>query len=250
MTLFGKIVVVLNLVLSLLMAAWALGLWTNRIDWSNNKGADLQPPGELTLRKAEAERAWNEAPGGFAAYRDAKAALFAREDGKEDGKDGRAADRNWYAAEIEHLRTGATEANPGRMVDLALGQGLPTPDPRNYDRPTMKIAKDKFGKPIQSIAAYAKRETELFKELADVQDEYQKSVEEDTRLTERLIGPKGLQQRILDEQAKLAEVLKEAELLRPLLINAVVESELILKRREFLKARIAEILASDATSSQ
>jgi hypothetical protein len=249
MTAFGKTLVILNLFLSVLMMAWALALWTNRIDWSNRKGDDLRPPGELVEREAEARRYWSEIPGAFVSYRDSKLALSAVEDGRTpDHKDGRAADRAWYEAELEHLRTGATEANPARAVRL--NQGLAVPDPKNYNRPTMDPARDKFNKNLLSMSAYNTQEAKVLKELNDAKEQHRAAIEEDTKLTERLIGPKGLQQRILDEKAKLAEVRKEIELIRPILINTAVESELILKRRGFLKARIEELKALDVAGTQ
>ena len=52
---------------------------------------------------------------------------------------------------------------------------------------------------------------------------------------------KGLRQRINDERAKRTAVVAEADFVRPLLINTVVESELILKRQKSLRARVSEL---------
>ena len=72
------------------------------------------------------------------------------------------------------------------------------------------------------------------------------AAELDTQLTNELAGDpvkrsKGLRQRINDERAKRADVVAEADFVRPLLINTVVESELILKRQKSLRARVGEL---------
>ena len=78
---------------------------------------------------------------------------------------------------------------------------------------------------------------------------HQKFVEEDTRLTNVLAGfkdpkegdVKGLRQRIVEERVKLHELAEEQKFVRPLLINAFVESQLVLKRADALKARMREL---------
>jgi len=56
-----------------------------------------------------------------------------------------------------------------------------------------------------------------------------------------VIGPKGLQQRLVDEQGKRSDLVAELKLVRPQLINAVVDSDLVLRRQRALEARIKEL---------
>ena len=50
MTKFAKIMIFLTVAMSIVMAAWALGVYTNHIDWSANKATADRPAGELTKR--------------------------------------------------------------------------------------------------------------------------------------------------------------------------------------------------------
>jgi hypothetical protein len=229
MTLFGKILVFLNLALSLLLASWAFGLYSGRIDWSDNQAKGTQPAGELRPRQAEATERWQGlrvAEGN----RDRARADLEREEGGVPG------DRLWYLAEMEQLRTGT---NPARAV--VFKNGLPVADPRNPYRPEMVGAKDQAGKPLRSLAAYVRDEDTVSKELAAVLARYEDQIGQDRKLTQLLIGPQGLQQRLVDEKVKRERVVAEQRLVEPRLINAVVDSELILKRRRQLEQRIKEL---------
>src|SRR5439155_24400695 len=48
----GRVLVFVNLILALGMGVWAFGLYSGRIDWSDNPAKQTQPPGELTKRQA------------------------------------------------------------------------------------------------------------------------------------------------------------------------------------------------------
>jgi hypothetical protein len=240
MTLLGKILVFLNLALSMLLASWAFGVYANRIDWSDNKGDEKkgQPAGELVSRKAELGESGRPGPL-WMGLRTAEASWLEarRKLGREE--DRIAGDRLWYYAEMEHLRTGATAVNPARAVVFT--DGLPAADPKNPYRPQMVGARDQAGKPLRSLAAYGRDLEAIRKDLGTVLARYQEQIEQDMKLTQLLIGPKGLQQRLVDEKVKREDVVKEQGLVRPQLVNAVVESELVLKRRRELEKRIEEL---------
>jgi hypothetical protein len=238
MTLFGKILVFLNLAFSMVLASWAFGVYANRIDWSDNPEKKGQPAGELVSRKAEVGESGRPGPL-WAGVRTAEASwLAARRDlEREEGRV--AEDRLWYYAEMEHLRTGATAGNPARAV--VFKDGLPAVDPKNPYRPLMVEAKDQAGKPLRSLVSYEEAEKTVRKELAAVLGRYREQIGEDMKLTQLLIGPKGLQQRLVDEKVKREDVVKEQGLVQPQLVNAVVDSELILKRRRELEKRIKEL---------
>jgi hypothetical protein len=94
------------------------------------------------------------------------------------------------------------------------------------------------------MVAYNQAEDALNQQNEVVSKGLVKAIEEDKDLTNRLIGEganKGLQQRILDERAKMKEAINEQGFVRPLLINAVVESDLVFRRQRALEARINEL---------
>jgi hypothetical protein len=237
MTLFGKLLVLGTLAVSLLMMTFALAVWTNRIDWTDRPAKEGDPGGELAQRDAEAKRLWGELRLAESGWRLRQAAL-ARDEAQ------RVQDRLWYQTELAHLRTTATPNNPCRAV--VAPRGVPVPDQRNPSRPQMAAATDQGGQPLASLAFYNGQDEQLTKDLLAVADNLKKAAEADTRLTNELVGDplkrtKGLRQRINDERAKRTAVVAEADFVRPLLINTVVESELILKRQKSLRARVGEL---------
>jgi hypothetical protein len=237
MTQFGKLLVLFTLAVSLLMMGFALAVWTNRIDWSDRPPKDGDPGGLLNQREAEVKRLWGE-------LRLAESAWRLSHETLQRDEAQRVQDRAWYRAELAHLEQGATLNKPCRAVVFV--KGVPVPDARNFGRPQMVGATDQAGKPLVSLAAYDKLDEQIHKETLAAVDKFKKAVETDTRLTNELVGDpikrtKGLRQRINDERLKRADVVAEADFVRPLLINTVVEAELILKRQKSLRARVSEL---------
>jgi hypothetical protein len=237
MTLFGKLLVLFTLVISLVMMGLGLAVYTNRIDWTDRQPKDGDPGGELAQREAEAKRLWNELRLAESGWRLRQAAL-ARDEER------RVQDRAWYQGQLTHLRSGANANSPAREV--VFNNGVPVPDPRNPSLPQMRPAADRAGQPLMSLAWYDSRDEAIHKETLAAVDRFKKLVEQDTQLTNELVGDpikrtKGLRQRINDERIKRADVVAEADFVRPLLINTVVESELILKRQKSLRARVSEL---------
>src|SRR4051812_46322684 len=58
MTKFGKILVFLDLGLSLLLMTWAINFYLARIDWTDTAAKGDQPAGELVARKAKIDSLW------------------------------------------------------------------------------------------------------------------------------------------------------------------------------------------------
>src|SRR5262249_32513617 len=102
MTLIGKFLVMINLVLSLLMMTWGLNIFEPRIAWSDQKGKDGAPDGELVARREKAKELNTAIAGAEIRWRDARAGIMALEDGKgPDFADGRVATRAWYEQELQ-----------------------------------------------------------------------------------------------------------------------------------------------------
>jgi hypothetical protein len=235
MTAFGKILVFLNLAFSLIGMTWALGLWTARIDWTLTPAKGAEPPGKLKEVRDEitAELAALKAP--EAGWRAAREGLLNQEYVRR-------ADRVWYADELKHLRTGATAKAPARVVKRV--RHLPEPDPRNFNRPTMEVAKDRDDKPLLSLSAYNAQSETTLKELSLALGQLQKKIDEDIELTDRLVGTperKGLQQRLIDERVKREGIVFEQSQVRPLLVNVAAESDSILRRHASLLRRLDEL---------
>lgn len=252
MTLFGKILAVFILAISVLMATGAFAIWSNRIDWSDHPPKGQDPAGVLYERQAEVKELWD----GIAAakkdditspYLSAEKDWRKSQDAVEEKERQRPNYRKWYRDELAHLRSGADAMNPARMVVVDEKTFVPSiPDPKKPGEPQMVPAKDRDNTPLLSLDAYNRALADKNKELEATIKEYKDLVQEDQDLTDRLIGDpgkdkKGLHQRVVEERTKREGVEEEIKLVKPRLINASVESELIVKRRNSLRARIAEL---------
>ncbi len=249
MTWFGKILVLCNLAFSVGLASWALIFYTTRIDWSDNPAKDNQPAGELVKRIEDAKAGWNGIPRAERDWVAVRAKLAAMEEGstrlvldqKEYKINGRRANRQWYADEMQHLRTGANADKPCQMLvfDELRRLTFADADPLT-PRPRMVPAADRDGKPLLSLAAYIDQEKTVLAELDKEQLRLQAAIEEDIRLTllitgDKEKGTKGLYARLLDEWAKKDDIMTEHGLVKYPLINTYVESELLLKRKRAWK---------------
>jgi hypothetical protein len=246
MTLFGKILVLVNFGLSVMVLVWAMAMYYGHIDWTDAKGDPNKvppvPPGELKVRKDRVAEALAALGAADVSWREQRAEL-PRQEGY------RVADRAWYADELKHARSEANAQNPAREIAVD-DKGLITlapVDPQGqpgHVRPKLKNAtEDDPKRPLLSLDANLKREQEQQLALAGEEKKLQDLIEENRRLTE-LLTPKegkGLRQRIEDEKVKVKLADEEQAILKPLLVNTAVESELILRRREMLERRLKEL---------
>src|SRR5437764_4151578 len=96
MALLGKILVFVHTGLSLCLAAWALALYTNRVDWTDRKAAADKPAGVLAQRRAEYERVVSSAVRpADTRFRNNRQLLVFHEAW-------RPAEKVWFAQELEH----------------------------------------------------------------------------------------------------------------------------------------------------
>jgi hypothetical protein len=110
----------------------------------------------------------------------------------------------------------------------------------------MVDARDRADQPLQWMSAYDQDLDTKRKEQSNVLKKYDELVKRDTSLTEELTGnkmtgTKGLHQRLEDEKAKTEGVIAELRLVKPRLVNTVVEGQLILSRQKQLESRIGEL---------
>jgi hypothetical protein len=241
MTVLGKVLVFLTFALSLAMATWAFGVYSNRIDFSDAKPKGLQPAGEYEKRRLVIEALNKELPPAEAALRNAGAAL-ANEETRL------LADRVWYHGQLEHMLSKATDRDPVQRIvyvdrgDEGGARGQIQLDPQQ--RPVLAPAKDRLGNPLLSLDRYDQDEKKLLADLDEIQTQHEKNIQEAIRLTNLLIGgegTKGLHERLLEERRKREEVIAEKGLMEPLLINTTVDAALVNKRHRQLVARIEEL---------
>jgi hypothetical protein len=241
MTLLGKILVLVNVLFSFVLFSWALAVYTNRIDWSANPPKEGKPAGVLKGRqdlvKAHYD-ALNLADARWRAARNGPDALLAQEKRRVD-------DSAWYAVELRSLRDG-----PGGNVKAAVSwvktkDGQPALDAAG--RPTLEPAARRKLKPEDAPQAlfseryYNDMLAQLTQQIEAEQVRYQDLVKQDTELSEKAIGPKGLRQRIIDEQGKSARMDDELKDVAGRRTNNLVDAELLQSRRDQLERRVEEL---------
>jgi hypothetical protein len=253
MTLLGKILVFLVTALSFVMLAWAFGLYTNRIDWSSNAAKADQPAGRLVARAKRVEEANAAVNLANARWREALRG--------NDGKDGRPVrvgllawdkrrvdSRVFYDAVLKAAVSGPDGKGEKEVIKrVETKDGRPLPDPANPNLPKLvdaerrKVAEEAKGEQLFCYDWYVQELGRLTAEIEKASAEQQKLAKEEQALTEQIIGPKGVRQRIVDEQVKLARVQEELKDVASRQTNSRVDTELLLARRAQLERRIEEL---------
>ena len=240
MTLLGKILVLANFGLSVVVMVFAMAFYyvDTYTDWS--EGTKTQK-GELGARKERVTALWDGIRTSEAGWRDVRGNLL-------DQENYRAADRPWYAAELEHARKNATDMNPAHtpVFDKGAFVTAPVANEPAHLRPKLADATDDFGRKLASLAANNKNQADKRDALAAQQKKLADLVEQDKKLTNELIPEegKGLRQRIEDEKVKIKRADEELAIMTPLQINTERESRVILRRDKMLRDRIKELEAA------
>lgn len=241
MTRLGKLLVVFNLGLALMLAAWSFSIYVNRVDWADPK------LGQFAIRTAKLDALWKGVAPAQADWLSGRAKLASEETHLAD-------ERVWYDQQLHYVLAGPAKGKGIGEVAVAakddpnarIQKGQILLDDRG--NPLLVPPRDPMNNPLQllSLAEYNKADEELLRSIQEVMAENEKQIEEANKLTDLIIGDKakgvrGFQQRINDEQAKNAAILAEMELVRPHYINALIEAQLVNKRQTQMKKRIEEL---------
>lgn len=249
MTRLGKILVLLNLGLAVMLAAWSFNVYNNGIDWTDRKDTKSTPPrtGRFAVRDAKLKDLWNGLSPAESDWMRERERLAKEESGL-------AVERVWYDKEIRYVLAGPAKNRGIREVALAgqdndkLGvkKGQVLLD--NQGNPQLVPIRDPAGNALQlqSLAEYNKEDESVLKEIANQIELHQKQIADANALTDKIIGDKakgirGLQQRIYDEQDKNVNVIAEIKRIEPLFINTLVEGQLVSKRHTQMERRIKEL---------
>jgi hypothetical protein len=243
MDLIGKILVVIVFGLSLMMAAVGGAVLYYHIDWSNNPAAPdgSAPAGELVQRIAKVKQLQGLVGPAELAWREAQSSLL----GQEARRQG---DQDWYAAELERLKTGDAAKQPILMVVYEKGNTVP--DPNNLGRPKMDPAFDVYKQPLLSLVAYNAQIAAATDETKSLLDKIAASAAEDSKLTGLLVGgnERGLIRRLKDEQDKQEGLASEISGVEFAEGQVRADSQLLLLRKKALDARVKELEKTTVTS--
>jgi len=234
---FGKILVVLHVGLSLILATWALVLFTNRMDW----------PERAPVKKKEYDGV------ATTGVRPADARFRAHRTQLESHEGWRPSERPWYELQLAFLGNGATEANPVRQVDRGPdGNPIVLPNPAaGADLVQMGAPKDNAGQPVKgrdgqpmvlkSREFYNKEFDATFAQKILAFDRRQKAGKLDSEATAKLNGPRGLYARLQFETVKQDRLKDEYNEIRPLWLNTMVEYRNLEDLRLRLAVRLKEL---------
>jgi len=218
MTVLGKCLVLANLALSVMLAATALGLYANRIDWTNSKATGDGSSGLLTQRSDRIKQLSDALALALLRYEDARTKLLSVEDyrGKTIA---------YYGNQFDQILTKADSAHPIHQI---IGNGLvPASNPAGGPL----VSRDKIVNLLQ----------EQKNKIARLNEELDKLVKEDIQVTKELADDRGLRQQVMDQQAEQDRLDQAIEQLKPRLINSIVEVDLLLQRQQDLLSREEEL---------
>ena len=236
MTFIGKLFVMINLAISLLMAVTAFGLYASGIDWTDRAAKDGQPEGKLQGLRKEIDDVVARLKLAEGSWKSARADVRTREDVRR-------IERAWSDGEMAKLAGGKEPVNRIDPVELAK-----KPAERMMPRATAFLGQEPPALMTRvfydaQLAAYQKQNTTIRIALAQ-------KVKEDEDLTRTLAGDKegepeprlrGIRREIAEERVKRLGLTDEQGITKALEVNVAVESELILKRLDALDERILEL---------
>lgn len=238
MTFLGKLFVMVNLVISLMMATVAMGLYSSSIDWTERaaKGGDPSTAGLAGQRKSQLKQDLEAAPAVEAGWRDSVKVLLDLEEKRQQLQ-------KFYTAELVHTRSQATEADPARDVDLQdNGQPKADPDPKRAHLPLRIPAQDRQKNPLGSIALYESKLKKSQSENDALRVTLGKEFGADMDLVIKLTPPagakRGLRDLIAAERIKRLGILDEIEQVQHLGTKSVVEAAVVGERIEALDQQI------------
>jgi hypothetical protein len=224
-TLAGKILLFVNLVLSLAFAAWAVGIYTNHVDWPGGGVGPDRAQGEYNRRQTEITEAQKIAGLALARWQGATGTLVALESAQPKYQ-------QWYAAQLNAMAGDGAAVkdlvfNNGRLVPFQEGQPIAGIKPRKT------LLKD-----------LSTTEADILKQI----DEARRLLAEAQRLTEEINGnkenkanPKGLRDLLAEEETVQVNARTEWKYLEPFLYNRLAELTLLQNRKASLDQRVKEL---------
>jgi hypothetical protein len=254
MTTVSKVLVVATFIFSVVVAGWSMALYFTRIDWTDTPAKEGQPAGLLVARKARLAEMLADSRPAESSWKSARSLV-------RDREAFRTGDRLFYQTEITGIYDSPAKQQLHEVVLGPDGQLLLGQDPNNkaHFLPTLRNVNDRAGKPLYSLKSYAMRYAENLGDLKRTGTEFGDLLTKDADLTVELGGgtksdktviEKPLRKRIEDERLKGIDMLAEYEIVRPLLIKTVGDSEFLLARKRQLQERIKKLEETPVSKAQ
>jgi hypothetical protein len=226
MTSTAKVLIYLNLALSLAFAFWAIGWYSNHVDWTDAKTGEF-------ARRAERIKELSTARDRVDVRYQTALAAVAQEEKRIPELEA------WYKAELESLRTGNQAPQ-----DPLFANGELQSDAKGLPRmgPVQNAAKKEIaglGSLERLNKIYAQRQDEI----KAVGQEIDQLVAQESKLSEEIGDGRaaGLRAELAAQQSEVKKSQSEQEFLEPLLYNRLVELQILKKRHAALEARLKEL---------
>lgn len=224
MTKVGKILLFLNLSLGLLFAFWGVGLYMNRVNWTNTKTGDR--PGVYAANTAEMDLYKKAIPLSIQGREAARAEVTLWEQR-------RPAHALKYGRLLESMRTGNDKIQVVRFLGGLLQIG-PDGSPQFFPSEARSIKVNE--------QLYASKQKAILEVRADIA----KLIKDEQALTDQLIGVNpgkigGLRGDLAAADSTRQQSVDRQIYLKPLLYNRQVEAESLLTRNGVLLARLKEL---------
>ena len=176
MTFLGKLFVMINLAISLLMAVTAFGLFAGGVDWTDRAAQGSQPAGKMLALRKDIEEVIAQLSIAEKSWLTARATVLSAEDVRRKAHaefDKEIAKATLGKDEVQKVRSGAS-------LDDFL-------DP---NKRVMEAAMDNAGQPLKTREVYDGQLVEYQGKNKKVRDDLAKTVKEDEDLTHKLTGDK------------------------------------------------------------
>jgi hypothetical protein len=239
MTTTGKVLTIVNLVLALVFASWAIGLYVNAVPWHTPPATDgMRVQGLVAQLKDQVTSAGRASNAGINRWADSTLAVQALESERPKLQ-------QIYAERIKSARRGNVAGiNPPVQALEFQGEHVKrTGAPVQFD-----------GEQALTFDSYAKAIQDKIKEINDAEDEVKKIVEDTKVLTLQIDGfdppggverttaeQKGLRRRLFELEKQADALRLEQEYLRSPLTNFTLETALLKKRQAALSTRLNEL---------
>jgi hypothetical protein len=248
MTKVGKWLVFINLTLSLIFLAWAVGLYTNQVHWNappSDGGQRIQ--GMVDELKAEIQQLATSRDSAEERWHSASALVRALETERPQRQ-------AYYATLLRSVEKGdvAQIRPPVQQLEIAPNGGVVL---KLNGRPPYLLD----GQPALSVAGYNAALAERSAQIDATHKQVVSIIAETEKLTRQINGvdPPGGGERVTAEQKGLRKVLAEQEnvahqlrleqeYLRSPLTNFMIDNQLLQKRHAALTARMGELQKAEA----
>ena len=243
MTYFGKVLIFLNLMLSVIFAGWAVGIYTNRIDWAPAHTLFGDPiedrPGRVAILGEEVKGSGGARDLAEARWQYASVNLTRQEQH-------RIGYQQWYAQELATVRTGI--GADGKEAEFPVRQLIRDPQTGDLEKDPVKDKKkaDTFNdEPLKALDYYNEQYKDLVKKLDDLQKEYNQMAEKARKQAVEINGIPGkvfgLRNEVLNLKSYLRNATDEMVYLRPLYDSTDAELNTMRKRNLALEKRLKEL---------